>query len=318
MKYKIAMIIPYFGKLPSNFQLWVDSCKYNQTIDFILFTDDRTKYNYPSNIKVNYMNFKEFVKIIQSNYDFRISINNPYKLCDFKPIYGFVLKQYIMEYDFWGYCDIDLILGNIRKFITDDILDKYDKILSRGHFTLFRNKDSINTIYSKDINKKYKTVFTDYKNYSFDEWSEGGINHIFQQNNIDIYDEIVFADLYWGTYDFKLAQLMNNKNEKNKKYNMFKYNEGKLLRYFIENNTVKYEEVMYVHFQKRHIKNQLTGVSNKYLIVPNKIIDCKYEINIESIKKIVKHRWFYLTYFKIRAKNILRKLKRCRYEDITN
>ena len=51
-----------------------------------------------------------------------------------------------MEYDFWGYCDIDLIFGNIRKFITDDILDKYDKILSRGHFTLFRNKDSINTI----------------------------------------------------------------------------------------------------------------------------------------------------------------------------
>jgi len=31
---------------------------------------------------------------------------------------------------FWGYCDIDLIFGNIRAFMTDELLNEYDIIKS--------------------------------------------------------------------------------------------------------------------------------------------------------------------------------------------
>lgn len=51
-KYSIAYVIPYFGKLRDDFCVWLKSCEYNQSIDFILFIDDLTPYKYPSNVHV--------------------------------------------------------------------------------------------------------------------------------------------------------------------------------------------------------------------------------------------------------------------------
>ena len=43
---KICYIVPYFGKLPKNMKLWLNSCKTNPTIDWLLYTDDKTVYDY--------------------------------------------------------------------------------------------------------------------------------------------------------------------------------------------------------------------------------------------------------------------------------
>ena len=73
---------------------------------------------------------------IQAKYDFSINLPSPYKLCDFKPAYGEIFNEFISSFDYWGYCDVDLIWGNIRKFLSNDLLDKeYDKI-----FEKYRNK----------------------------------------------------------------------------------------------------------------------------------------------------------------------------------
>lgn len=40
----IAYLVPYFGKLPAGFKMWLLSCAANETIDWILLTDDRTEY----------------------------------------------------------------------------------------------------------------------------------------------------------------------------------------------------------------------------------------------------------------------------------
>ena len=54
--FSIVFICPYFGKLPKGqFPLWLKSCENNPTIDWIIFTDDRTRYNYPKNVKVTYI-----------------------------------------------------------------------------------------------------------------------------------------------------------------------------------------------------------------------------------------------------------------------
>ena len=58
----ICYIVPYFGKLPSGFQLWLMSCKMNPTIDWLIFTDDKTEYDYPENVKVNYCTFDDIRK----------------------------------------------------------------------------------------------------------------------------------------------------------------------------------------------------------------------------------------------------------------
>ena len=46
--YKIAIIVPYFGRLPQFYKAWEKTALANDTIDFYLFTDDssaRTQKN---------------------------------------------------------------------------------------------------------------------------------------------------------------------------------------------------------------------------------------------------------------------------------
>jgi len=78
----------------------------------------------------------------------------------------------IRNYDFWGYCDIDVILGNIRAFMTDELLNEYDVISARhdyltGCFALFRNTSALRELFSQS--KDYRKVFTDPRNFFFDE-----------------------------------------------------------------------------------------------------------------------------------------------------
>ena len=51
----ICYVVPYFGTLPkTSFRLWLKSCKANPTVNWIIFTDDKTEYDYPDNVKVYY------------------------------------------------------------------------------------------------------------------------------------------------------------------------------------------------------------------------------------------------------------------------
>lgn len=57
-------------------------------MDFLVFTDDCTEYNYPDNVKVHYMSFEQMKELFQKHYDFPLSISAPYKFCDFRPAFG--------------------------------------------------------------------------------------------------------------------------------------------------------------------------------------------------------------------------------------
>ena len=108
-----------------------------------------------------------------------VNIENPYKLCDYKPAYGFLFPEIINDYDFWGQSDIDIICGDIRGFITDEMLNTFEYISLRhdyttGVFALFRNNEKMNTFFMRS--KDYKLVFTNPQHYSFGEcnfaWDE--------------------------------------------------------------------------------------------------------------------------------------------------
>ncbi len=67
--------------------------------------------------------------------------DNPYKLCDLRPFYGYVHKDLLETYDFWGFGDLDLLWGDIKKFCADKILDRKDVFSTHadrvsGHFAL--------------------------------------------------------------------------------------------------------------------------------------------------------------------------------------
>ena len=218
---KILYIIPYFGKFPTLFPLWLESCRYNPTINWIIFTDDKTVYDYPDNIKVIYTTFREIRKKIQELYDFPISLEKPYKLCDYRVAYGDIFSNYIDGYDFWGYCDIDLLWGDIRSFLTDDILSNYKKIGWLGHSSLYKNNNLMNKLYKCTYGGKslYMDIFQSDSNCFFDE---KGINLICKEHNVSIYDKVIFADLTPLTWNFQINYVSGDELLKNRHRISFK------------------------------------------------------------------------------------------------
>ena len=128
----IVIIFPYFGKLPVQFKMWRASALCNPTVDFMFFTDANVE---PApNIIVHKMRFCDFQQLTQEAFDFPIVLDRPYKLCEYKQAYGYILQDFIKEYDFWGFGDLDLVYGDIRAFITEDVLNN-KFLLGWGHLT---------------------------------------------------------------------------------------------------------------------------------------------------------------------------------------
>lgn len=169
---KIALINCFFGPLPWYFDFFLKSCSTNPTVDFIIFSDHSYDKILPENVKIISFSLHDFNELASQKLSIDIDVKTPYKLCDFKPAYGVVFSEYLKDYDFWGMCDIDIIFGSIRSFMTLEILTEYDVISTRhdfvtGWFMLFRNKPEINNLFKKS--KDYVKVFTSDTHFCFDE-----------------------------------------------------------------------------------------------------------------------------------------------------
>lgn len=293
---KLVFIIPYIGKLPKSFQLFLNSCGHNSTIDFLLFIDDRTEFIYPLNVKVHYTNFDTLRQMVQRLYDFPISLPRPYKFCDYRPAYGEIFSDWLNGYDFWGHCDLDLIWGDIRHFVTKEVLDSYDRIYTRGHCCLYRNTPAVNAWYRTLPSlgcQEWKACFMSEKSRCYDEWSEhvgGGISLIVHRNGIKCYDEIDMADLnrYVGYFEIP---------KRNMHHFALSYERGKLYAVKGDNKI----ELLCVHFQRRSLvltKDSL-GLLDYYINAPGVV---------EAFPKrhIVKEILFTIDRF---IKRILRKLR---------
>lgn len=261
MKNKIALIIPYFGRFNNYFELYLKSCAKNPDFDFLFFTDDKTEFTFPPNVHVHYTTFESLREKIQSLFDFKITLHSPYKLCDYRIAYGYIFENYLQAYDFWGFCDVDLIWGDIGKVITDELLEKNDRILSRGHLSIFRNTAEINRLFMKigedELFIDYKHAFTTRYCCHFDEapaWKD-----VFARRGFRQWDEFVFADV---DYSQKNLSLVFGDHKTNPQ--IYKWEGGNVVRYFIdassESPTVKTDNWIYVHLQKRKMEGGMHSV----------------------------------------------------------
>lgn len=172
-KYSIIIVIPYFGELPWYFSYFLQSCRFNPDVHFLIVTDDCSHDSKaPRNVFLIHQTFEDLKKMIADKLKMSVAIPNPYKLCDFKPAYGLIFSDYITSYDFWGMGDIDVIYGNIRDFMTEEILGSNDIITVRhdflvGYFTLFRNCKKMNELFRSS--RDYQKVFSTEEHYCFDE-----------------------------------------------------------------------------------------------------------------------------------------------------
>ena len=302
---KVCFICPYFGRFPNYFQLYLNSCKYNPDFNWLIITDDCTRYEYPDNVKVLYWSFEKMQNFIRNKFDFPVYIGKPYKLCDFKPTYGWVFREYLSEYEYWGHCDIDCIYGDLKKFLWDKLNGNYDKVLSLGHMEIYKNEISVAKRYELFVeeNYDYKKILASEFSYAFDENFKYGMNAIYGKygfsHYIDRYDEIV-ADIYPYRYSFSLAKHIYSESFVNRKGFHAKWSKGKL--YIVWNGEEK--EAAYIHLQKRKMEAQINNLET-FMILNNFFSD-KEKHNQNRIEK-----WKYILECKMKyIKDMMPILKR--------
>lgn len=228
-------------------------------------------------------------------------ISKPYKMCDYRVAYGEMFQDYVKDYDFWGHCDADMIFGDIRHFVTDDILNRYDRLGVDGFFSLFRNIPEINAIYRKagDITK----IFTDQRPFGFDEWgiNRSGTSHYWIANLKDrVWQDKVFDNLAPYHYGFLSGTVMKyNLGIKNV---MFSFENGKLYRYGTKDGKVDKHETLYVHVQKRPVYVK-TEVADCFSIVPpGTYIPFVNDVTASYLKRNIREGKFWAYYTRARNK----------------
>ena len=87
---RACFIIPYFGKLPNYFQLFLNSCAPNKKFDWLIITNDNREFSYPKNVKKIFMEWNDFKRFAQKKFKEKLALEYPKKLCDFKPTYGYL------------------------------------------------------------------------------------------------------------------------------------------------------------------------------------------------------------------------------------
>ena len=283
--YSIAYVVPYFGKFPKGFQFWLMSCGCNPSIDWLIFTDDHTDFDYPDNVKVTYLSFEDMRRRAQAIFDFPISLERPYKLCDFKPAYGEIFADELKGYDFWGDCDIDLVWGDIRRFYTDELLSQYEKIGFNGHSMLFKNTSEVCARYRTHIDGEldYREALGNDKSYAFDE---PGMDAIYEGLSIPVYKGIDFVNLLKYDYGFYLDWQDESDREKNEAQ-VFTWQNGRITRYYLFHGAVETKEYMYLHYWCRPTSFRIREYDSakQYLIYPDVTTDRPYEITADLIRR---------------------------------
>ena len=268
---KIVILICYYGTFPWYFRYFLHSCTFNPSIDFVIITDVAYSGTIPNNVTFVRKTLNGLKALASERLGISVNIEFPYKLCDYKPAYGAIFSEYIEGYDFWGQSDIDVIYGNIRYFITDEFLDKFDYIGVRhdyttGCFSMFRNNTLVNNFFKRS--KDYKKVFTTTRHYCFDECS-------FVQDRLrdgeSIFDIETEVESY--THIIKAAE----KTGEIKAHFDFILMEGVPGRITFDNGRViykkQYEAILYhLYWLKRYYNPEKKfSVPNTYYISPKRI-----------------------------------------------
>ena len=82
------------------FPYYLHSCRYNPDIDFLIFTDNQDIPTYlPENVKIIPYSIEQFKVDAANKLWFEVTVESGYKLCDFKPAYGFIFSDWIKDYD---------------------------------------------------------------------------------------------------------------------------------------------------------------------------------------------------------------------------
>tara|TARA_R110001599_G_scaffold69519_1_gene195953 strand:+ start:1025 stop:1894 length:870 start_codon:yes stop_codon:yes gene_type:complete len=140
----IRFVIPYFGRWPFWMRFFLEGCRRNPDIDWLLFTDCGIPENAPENVRFIELSFAAYCQWVSARLGINFHPEQAYKLCDIKPALGYIHADELEGVDFWAFGDIDVIYGDLRRYFTAERLAKKDLFATHhrrisGHLCLLRN-----------------------------------------------------------------------------------------------------------------------------------------------------------------------------------
>jgi Family of unknown function (DUF6625) len=173
---RIVKVIPFYGSWPVFMHPYLESCRRNPMLQVTFVTDLGPFPGSPQNVEYYPLTFGQLRERIERLFGIDVSSIRPYKLCDFRPAYGVIFSDLVADADFWAHGDNDMILGDLRAFITPELLAAHDVLsFKKGHLqgplTIYRNVPMVNNLFREG--GEFKRVFASPAYLSFDEFGPG-------------------------------------------------------------------------------------------------------------------------------------------------
>lgn len=248
-KKKLAFIIPFFGTWPAFTNLFLLGCEKNRQADFLLCSENSPSFPLPENVRHIAMNNGEIQTRFEKSLGMKLGVIPGHKLCDFRPFFGLAFADLLKGYSFWGYCDVDMMFGDLNHILNDPALDSADIFSAHhrqfvGHCTFLRNCAEVNRLGFeihgiKDLLLNPATAAADEERFSRVLENHPEIRWI-RPGSLDVELAKPFCR-HAITYSFrgKLADVTNSIEP------VVKWQNGKIQMEWAENNQT---EILYVHF----------------------------------------------------------------------
>lgn len=239
-------IAVWIGALPGWFPLWLRTAGENARIDFLVVTDQAPPDGLPGNVRFSPASLASLRELWSNRLGLNVCLEQPYKLCDFKPLY-WMLADELDAYDYWGFCDLDVIWGDLSRFVAK-VLGRYDAILAEGHFRLFRNNEALRSLHRHPDNPiDWREALTRPQIFGFDE--HPGINRALAAGQFVWFrNSGLVADLDPGFRQLRLLPMFPNYRSQ-----AFSWRQGRVVRDFLDGGRLKQDEFIYAHIQKRKL-----------------------------------------------------------------
>lgn len=147
----ILILVLHLGSWPEWFPLFLETCRWNSTVDWLIVTDCGAPETLPANVRLHQASLPGITRQIAAKLGYNVRIDVPYKLCDLRLAFPLIFDDVTGGYDFLGWGDLDVLYGDIRRLLSRDALEHdvitfYEQHLS-GHLTIVRNIAAIRQLH---------------------------------------------------------------------------------------------------------------------------------------------------------------------------
>ena len=140
---RILILVPFFGPLPPWIDIFLETCRWNPSIDWLLLTDTAAPPCHAPNVRTGPLTLSDFEARVASRLELPVSLPRPYKVCDYRLAFPVLFEDLARGYEFLGWSDLDVVYGNLRRYLQPPVLDhdvvSFTASHLSGHLTIVSN-----------------------------------------------------------------------------------------------------------------------------------------------------------------------------------